>query len=157
MLAFELYVDQPDRCDELHKLRIAAKRLRYTMEIFEPAYEGALDEPLESAKQIQKTLGKMHDCDVWIGFLPVFLEEERERILAYFGHTRPFGRLTHGIEFLREQVTAQRSGHYADFRAVWRESIERGIWRGLLETLGMPAGNAAKHDVDGREWDDGDD
>ena len=47
-----------------HAMRIAAKRLRYTMEICRPMYPGRLDEPVEAVKRVQTLLGEIHDCDV---------------------------------------------------------------------------------------------
>ena len=37
---FAPFIADPARVDELHNMRIAAKRLRYTMEIFQPCFVG---------------------------------------------------------------------------------------------------------------------
>jgi CHAD domain-containing protein len=55
-----------DDVRELHTLRIAAKHLRYALEILEP--DGA--KPLLTAlKQVQRTLGDMNDAFVAAAFL----------------------------------------------------------------------------------------
>ena len=77
----------PARADEHHAMRIAAKRLRYTLEAFAPLYD-ELKAELKAIKRLQEALGQLHDCDVWIVQLPLFLEEERARTSAYFGHDR---------------------------------------------------------------------
>ncbi len=42
--------------DKLHAMRIAGKRLRYTMEIFAPLYGGDLEPFILAMKEIQDTL-----------------------------------------------------------------------------------------------------
>ncbi len=70
MLAYERYIAEPDRVYELHQMRIAAKRLRYTLEIFQGAFEQftTLGKPygvvIEEIKGLQEHLGDLHDADV---------------------------------------------------------------------------------------------
>jgi hypothetical protein len=68
MLTHEVHLGSPDHVDALHRMRIAAKQLRYTMEIFRPLYSGAgqaqFDEALEEIKTLQDSLGEIHDADV---------------------------------------------------------------------------------------------
>ncbi len=69
----------PFNQDELHQLRIAAKRLRYSIELF----TGCLGEQITPfAKQIadmQAYLGELHDCDVWIKDLSRRLLKKQSR------------------------------------------------------------------------------
>ena len=97
LLAYTPYVQQPECYAELHAMRIAAKRLRYTMQAFAPLYPDALAEPIDAARTLQTLLGDIHDCDVWAQDLPQFLEAERDRTLAYFGQVEPFASLVPGI------------------------------------------------------------
>jgi len=48
-------------------MRIAAKRLRYTLEISNLPFERRLSANIEIMKRLQSLLGKVHDCDVWLG------------------------------------------------------------------------------------------
>lgn len=50
----------------LHDLRIAAKRLRYTLEMFRSVFGAAGEPQIERVKAIQEALGELHDCDVRI-------------------------------------------------------------------------------------------
>jgi CHAD domain-containing protein len=50
--------------EKLHALRLAAKRFRYTLELWEPFYGPAFRVKLESVRQIQSILGKRQDCAV---------------------------------------------------------------------------------------------
>lgn len=135
LLAYETHVAHPDRALELHEMRIAAKRLRYTLEIFAPAYNGALDRFAESVRALQQSLGDLHDCDVWLEFLPVFTEDERARTMAYFGHDRPMRRLTGGLVLVREDRQQQRDSAYRQFAGQWQAMAEAGLWRDLLQTM----------------------
>ena len=55
-----------------HAMRIAVKRLRYTLEISRPMCPGRLDEAVETVKRLQTLLGDVHDCDVWLDHLDAF-------------------------------------------------------------------------------------
>jgi hypothetical protein len=66
LLSFAPYVDNPDNVTELHDLRIAAKRLRYTLELFRFAFPNALNKLIDEVKEIQEHIGDMHDADVMI-------------------------------------------------------------------------------------------
>ncbi|HSV42092.1 MAG TPA: YfcE family phosphodiesterase, partial [Methanomassiliicoccales archaeon] len=67
--ALEDSIDVPDATERQHELRIAIKRLRYTLEIFSPAFGDELRPYIKQLKQAQDLLGDMHDCDVWIAML----------------------------------------------------------------------------------------
>ena len=138
MLAYEIYVNQPDRIEELHAMRIAAKRLRYTMELFEPLYHGDLKQSIRTARRVQTLLGDIHDCDVWVDYLPQFLEEEKARTLEYFGHARPLGRLKQGLLYLQQERREQREELYQEFVKLWQQLQEQNTWDNLLELLSQP-------------------
>ncbi len=92
-LAYEPFLASPDRVYELHEMRIAAKRLRYTMEIFQDAYTlhtrvGAeFAQSLEAVKAIQEYLGALHDADVLV-----------PRLLEHLGYILRDGYGTHSSE-----------------------------------------------------------
>ena len=66
VLALEPFVHDESAAEKHHELRIAIKRLRYTMEIFSPLYKRGLIDQISLMKRFQDLLGEMHDCDVWI-------------------------------------------------------------------------------------------
>jgi CHAD domain-containing protein len=47
--------------DELHQYRIEAKKFRYALELFQPAYGAAAKEWLDRLKELQSLLGDVHD------------------------------------------------------------------------------------------------
>ena len=76
-LGMEEYVHKENEKQKHHEMRIHAKKLRYTMEIFAPMYKNTLTKEIDTIKKFQDILGEMHDCDVWIDYLPKFIEETK--------------------------------------------------------------------------------
>ena len=79
MLAFAPYLTDAESVYELHQMRIAAKRLRYTMELFQeiyaptPAFAARFAAGLETVKALQDHLGFLHDADVLVPQLTAHL------------------------------------------------------------------------------------
>ena len=134
-LAYEPHVAYPERAVELHQMRIAAKHLRYTLEVFDPLYERALRKPIKIVKEIQELLGEVHDCDVWQAYLPQFLEGERIRTREYFGTPEPAGEFVPGLRALEEDRRRQRLHSYLIFRRFWELTQEKAIWEHLREAV----------------------
>jgi len=59
----------PDDVEGHHRMRIAAKKLRYMIEVFRPLYADKLRPAIGALKRLQEILGELHDCDVWVGLL----------------------------------------------------------------------------------------
>jgi CHAD domain-containing protein len=57
---------KPLDVEALHEMRIAAKRLRYAIELFDECWNVPLGPFAKQASRLQSALGKVHDCDVWI-------------------------------------------------------------------------------------------
>jgi len=47
---------------ELHAVRLASKRLRYTLELFRSCYGPGLETRLKSLQRLQEILGEVNDC-----------------------------------------------------------------------------------------------
>ena len=73
-----------------HDMRIAAKRLRYVLEITGACFGPEADAARAVAKELQGVLGEIHDCDVMlpkvagIGSLETLLRTRRELLYARF-------------------------------------------------------------------------
>lgn len=63
-LSTSLY--HPLKKKPLHKMRIAAKHLRYALELFEQCWSPQVTWFAKKVAGLQSSLGKLHDCDVWI-------------------------------------------------------------------------------------------
>ncbi len=116
---------------EHHAMRIAAKRLRYTLEIVKAPYGGTLDEMIGVTRRVQVLLGDIHDCDVWAERLDAFASRQRQRILDRYGHERPYGRLAPGIEHLRESRARDRERRFQELVGYWETLKRDGTWEEL--------------------------
>ncbi len=97
---------EPSAATAQHDLRIAAKRLRYVLEITGPCFGPEAKVTRDAAKRLQGVLGEIHDCDV---MLP----------------------RAWGIESLRALLRARRESLFAQFSELWREEAAKGTWTAL--------------------------
>jgi hypothetical protein len=123
-------LSHPEVAEPLHELRIAFKRLRYSVEILaeslpKGATPDALTETLATLKAIQEELGTVHDCDVWAATIPAFIAEESERCHAFFGHRRGFARLEPGLHWLERDRAEARAAAIDALRALWGDAWPR--------------------------------
>lgn len=93
-----------------HDLRIAAKRLRYVLEITGPCFGVEAKAARSAARELQGVLGDIHDCDV---MLPRAAE----------------------IESLREVLRTRRELLFRRFGELWREHEQAGTWVALERSL----------------------
>jgi hypothetical protein len=66
LYSFTPAVLDPRQVTALHDMRIAAKRLRYVLEVTEPCFGPAARTGLSAARRLQEVLGEIHDCDVML-------------------------------------------------------------------------------------------
>ncbi len=59
-------VYKPFNVKKLHEMRIAAKRLRYAVELFTACWGERVAPFAAEIAEMQTFLGEVHDCDVWI-------------------------------------------------------------------------------------------
>jgi len=136
-LQYDEFVAQPDRVEELHAMRITAKRLRYTLETFIPLFEDGLKPSIKAMRTSQDMLGAIHDADVWQVEMPRFIEEERSRTLEYFGTIRPFKRLTPGLNLYQESRQLERNQIYSEFLGTWESWKRENLWEDLKALLAV--------------------
>lgn len=68
----------PFDTEALHRLRIAAKRMRYALELFSVCWDGPLLDLAKEVEDLQARLGDLHDCDIWIAEVGSRLGKTRE-------------------------------------------------------------------------------
>ena len=152
------YVDLPFAVRELHNLRIAAKRLRYTLEIFEDFLPPTCKPIVDELQRIQDELGDLHDSDVLIALLrlcmgnqesPVntqaitkpqkgqaksFLQPEMVEGLLN-PSVAPTAEQRYGLELLLRKQEQVRVEQYQTFRQHWYRLQEQDFRRRLLSIL----------------------
>ena len=127
----------PFEVEPLHRMRIAAKRLRYSLELFSPCFGEGLKEFAKEIAEIQSSLGELHDCDVWI-------DDLGERLRALEGDTSALktgnapGRQRKEEAsnlWLLQHFVKERTKHYSDALSRWSEWKTKGFFHKLHEKL----------------------
>jgi hypothetical protein len=138
-----------DPADEkaLHDTRIAAKRLRYVLEMHTPVFGEPAARAAEEARKLQDVIGEIHDCDellpvirthvarmraedaaavrAKVGGLAKDLDPELLREAPHRAHYR-------GLEVLDVYTSARREVLYARFLREWRR-LEREDYKSSCE------------------------
>ncbi len=123
MYDFAPAIRDPQNVRELHDMRIAAKRLRYTMELFAPVFGSPFAQTLKIVEDIQERLGAIHDADVIVPLLEAVLEKETERerkkALKKNSGGPPLFVAAEGLTPLIARRRADRARLYHEFVAFW--------------------------------------
>jgi CHAD domain-containing protein len=101
---------EPSDATAQHDMRIAAKRLRYLLEIADPCFGPEAKAARDAAKRLQGVLGEIHDCDV--------MSPRAE-----------------GIESLRDLLRTRRELLFRRFRELWSDEMAKGTWDALERVL----------------------
>lgn len=75
MYAYAPHIENPQNIQELHDLRIAAKRVRYTLEIFADFLPETSKEFAAELADLQDELGALHDSEVMLALLRRLLQQ----------------------------------------------------------------------------------
>lgn len=96
----------PDAGRSQHEMRIAAKRLRYALEIFGPCLGEEARAARQAAKGLQSVLGDLHDCDLMLSRVK-------------------------GIESAAAVLRARRHRLFGEFVDLWQAEATESAWSGL--------------------------
>jgi CHAD domain-containing protein len=111
-----------DNAEALHDLRIAAKRLRYVLELIGFCLPAIAAEAETRARQLQTLIGEIHDHDV---------------LLARIGEPRE-----KGMQRLSERLNSRREALYGEFRALWRAIEASGLRERIVVATGYSPNGA---------------
>jgi CHAD domain-containing protein len=104
-----------------HDMRIAAKRLRYVLEVTGFCFGDPADTARLCARDLQDVLGDIHDCDVMLPRVRRHMEE-----LQWTDR---------GLEMLEVHLKGRRRLLIERFAALWRRQEELGTWVRLERAL----------------------
>ncbi|WP_376794642.1 CHAD domain-containing protein [Thermogemmatispora sp.] len=132
--------DNPQDTVHQHHLRIAIKRLRYTLELFAEVLPAGCQAALTELERLQEELGKLHDQDVLIALIEgtlsgrQALEGSAEAIVFPDLLEEPPSMVQVGLSHLLQRLLQERERHFLAFRQHWQE-LEARHFRQELQAL----------------------
>jgi hypothetical protein len=161
LCAFMPKAGDPRQVRALHDMRIAAKRLRYLLELFAEGFGAYAATAAKRAKELQDLIGEIHDCDVTVPRVEDLIDELREHdaaeVRALAGDApeldaalvaaAPHAGAFRGLESLAVYLRARRALLFDRFLEQWTD-LERQGFRARLEfalTERPPAAEPERH------------
>ncbi len=128
-LSMEKYVHKENANLKHHEMRISAKKLRYTMEFFAPLFKNHLEEEIRTVKKYQDILGEKHDLEVWIDYIPKFIQRNK-------GNKKKAdnSKLEIMMKGFLAYIKVQRKGRYTQFVDLWDKNNENNFFANVRET-----------------------
>ncbi len=123
MLSFAAAASAPGAGAAQHDMRIAAKRLRYLLEITEDCFGPEARRARRAARELQSVLGDIHDCDVMAPLVA-------EQISNHAGEDAGTG-----LELVAAHIEGRRARLFVQFRELWQEQGAARVWAELRRVL----------------------
>jgi CHAD domain-containing protein len=133
LCSFMPKASDPKEVVALHDMRIAAKRLRYVLEVTGSAFGPYAASAVKLVKDLQDLLGEIHDCDVQLPEVDAFLHELMEEDAAVAGASpkglakAPNRRTYAGLVALQVHLRARRRALFEQFLELWRDYERKGF------------------------------
>lgn len=125
---FDLCLYNPMKSKPLHKMRIAAKRLRYAIELFAPCFEEPLSGYAKQVALLQTDLGELHDCDVWLESFAARMKKSKQLT----------DKERAGIIWLIGYFTKQRMRHFRAALERWHDWETKDFVGSLTAAIRKP-------------------
>lgn len=118
---------EPFSVEPLHEMRIAAKRLRYAVELFTACWGEKIASFAEEVAELQTLLGEVHDSDVWI-------ENLSERLRGFQKKAAPEKDDFQTAAWLMSEFVKTRTKNYRAALRLWSE-WETNDFAGRMRTI----------------------
>lgn len=154
--SFDPVIPHPELSEALHDLRISAKRLRYTLELFRQQFGKHGERQIDRVKDVQEALGALHDHDVRIDLIGdelsrLMVEQSRQTrmeiadaspdelaAIAAAALRPPPDDPRRGLIALLGREHAGKRAAYARFRKIWRHFADEGMRADLVALSATP-------------------
>ena len=122
-LAFRPFVNHPEQGKQLHRMRIAGKKLRYTLESFEHLYGVQAKYFYHTVYAMQIALGEMHDAEM----LTIALHDIEKGT--------PDAKTKETLVYLCGFFTKLRQASYQKFLKLWKKNNQQKFWQKLRKFI----------------------
>jgi CHAD domain-containing protein len=137
------------RTDEvaLHDMRIAAKRLRYILEVAHPLFGEYATRSVDLVKDLQELLGDIHDADVQVPEVRSVLDEvvARDAAAGEAAHREHYA----GLLALVVELQVTRRQRFERFLEAWEDLERKGFRARLVYATHERPGDRGSLDSDG--------
>jgi CHAD domain-containing protein len=106
-------VYEPFNIEKLHEMRIAAKRLRYAVELFTACWGTKVEPFAAEIATMQSLLGEVHDCDIWLEDLGGRMRGRQ--------NIQPSANLHKAVVWLLSEMIKNRTKNYRAALKLWSE------------------------------------
>ncbi len=140
---------RPHDSEGLHDLRIAAKELRYSLELFSACVGGRLKSFAKEIARLQSSLGHVHDCDGWIKELGKWLAAENDEDAVDLSTNRQDILIVErrAALWLFRRYAAERAEHHAAALARWHAWENYKLLSHLRRSL-IPGGQVEESETE---------
>ena len=135
-LSTSLY--KPFKTKPLHRMRIAAKRLRYAIQLFAPCWNEPLLPFAKEIARLQTSLGELNDCDTWITYLGAALQDDLTESVGEGAEKR------NAAFWLLDYFIKARADHIRDALTRWHEWETTGFRTRLVDILNDSSSNSVE-------------
>ncbi|MBA2277138.1 MAG: CHAD domain-containing protein [Chloroflexia bacterium] len=139
LFSYAPVIPEAEATQGLHDARIAAKRLRYTLELFRAVFGDEGERAIDQIKTLQEELGQLHDHDVRLALIA----EELGSLPDGAGAEDDADDLKPGLEALLDQEQTSRAKRHAAVVKRWRRLERAGLRAALVRLSATPLPDSA--------------
>ncbi len=123
LVEFDGIAQYPEKVNDLHNMRIAAKHLRYTLEGLSLLYDEGLDVFSDSVLTFHRQLGVFHDYDLWLREIMILEQRSPGK-----------GKAARNLwKLLKGYLQKEKETVYIQFFERWQQAKEQRTFENMCE------------------------
>jgi len=133
LIAYAPSLQQSEDHASHHAMRIAAKKLRYSLEMLRPLLGSPVQPALQTLEEFQTLMGQLHDCQVWLMELEGFQDRKQLRQIrkkwenAELGSTWTTEAIRAAVCWLQEDRRLAQAKLLGEAGWFWQERLQEEV------------------------------